>query len=273
MSENSSRITFKDQVIWTSSGCRDLVLLLLLQESALPQYHPEGGILQHYLLKNLSVFYDTELDTILSGTTVADQLEKMLSHIDETIGQSTKKSRDDWWQQLVGIYLRNNPGIDKKKAGRALQELPDIGDPAVTTLLRQLRRLIKGEYIFDTVTDLTIAQLCGTWQSVSVKDTPQYDINFNMLDDISPQNEPIRLSVQASADTFTILVEIPVYNWAARQSDTLDWLVGTTTVKDGCLHVSYADGRIYNIPILKMELHRFETFLFRTHIIFEKITS
>ena len=272
MSENNSRITCKEQVIWTNPGLRDLVLLLLMQENALPQYHPENRVLHDYLLKNLSVFYDTELDTILADVAIADQLEKMLLRIADTISQSTKKSRSEWRQQLIGVFLRNNPAIDKKKAGRTLQQLPDMADPAVTTLLRQLIRMLRGQYLFETVTDTTITQLCGIWQSVTVKDTPQYDINFNMLDDISPQKEPIRLSVHPVDDLFSILVEIPVYNWATRKTDTLDRITGIVTVEEGVLLVSYSGGHVSRIPVLKMGSNYFETFLFRTHIRFERIT-
>jgi hypothetical protein len=270
MSENNSRISFKEQVIWTSPGLRELVLLLLVQESALPQYQPEVRPLQDYLLKNLNIYYDTELDTILTDAAVTGQLEKMLLQIDEAVQQSTPKSRNEWRQKLFGIFLKNKPGTDKKKAGWALQQLPDIADPAVTGLLGQLTRMIRGEYIFETVTDITIEQLSGKWQSIHVKDTPQYDINFNMMDDISPAKEPICISIQPADDTFSILVEIPVSNWATRKKDTLDRITGTVTTQDGCLVVSYRDGHQYRIPILKMGPQHFETFLFRTHIRLER---
>lgn len=273
MTENNSRISFKEQVIWTSPGLRELLLLLLMQESALPAYEPEARPIQDYLLKNLNIYYHTELDTLLADAAVTDQLEKMLLQIGEAIGQSTPKIRNEWRQKLFGIYLKNKPGTDKKKAGWVLQQLPDMADPAVTALLGQLTKMIRGEYIFETVTDITIEQLSAKWKSIHVKDTPQYDINFNMMDDISPEKEPICLSIQPEDDTFSILVEIPVSNWATRKKDTLDRITGTVTTKDGCLVVSYRDGHTYRIPILKMEPQHFETFLFRTHIRFERIKA
>ncbi|ACU60743.1 hypothetical protein [Chitinophaga pinensis] len=273
MSENNSRITFQEQVIWTNTSLRDLVLLLLMQESTLPQYQPESRLLQDYLLKNLNVFYDTELDTILADVAVADQLEKMLLQIGEAIGQSTPKIRNEWRQKLFGIYLKNKPGTDKKKAGWALQQLPDMADPAVTALLGQLTRMIRGEYIFETVRDVTIEQLSGKWQSIQVKDTPQYDINFNMMDDISPRHEPIRISIQTTDNTSSILVETPVYNWATRKKDTLDWIAGAVTIHEGCLLVSSHGRKDYRIPVLKMEPDYFETFLFHTYISLERLKA
>jgi len=271
MSENNVYISYKDQYIWTTTGHKELLLLLILQQCKLPEFHPEGLLLHDRLLKGLSLHFSLTLDDILTDAAVAAQLEKILLHIDESIRQSTKKTRYDWRQQLFSIFLASQANIDKRTAGRTLQQLPDIAAPSVTTLLQQVRRLIKGQYIFETITSTTTEQLCGTWQSVNVKDTPQYDINFNMLDDISPQKEPITLSVYAADNVFRIFIEIPVYNWATRKKETLDWITIDVTTENGCL-VLHRPGRpVQLIPILKLGTDYFETFFFRTYIRFERI--
>lgn len=269
MRENNTRIAYKDQMIWTSKGCCDLLLLLLIEESNTAGYNDDRR-LHTALVNRLHAYCEADLNSILTESSIITQMEKMLLHILARIQQADKKYCYDWRQQLFSSYLATDPSIDKKTAGRLLSELPDMTAPAISGLLHQVHRLIKDIYIFETVPTVTLEELTGHWQAAAEKSMPQYDINFNMLDDISPATAPILLSIQPTADTFHLEIDIPVSNWTTREKGSLQWIAGIATMAQGCISVKEAGRAVYKIPVIAHGTDYFDTFLFRTDLRFKR---
>lgn len=270
MNENNTRIAYKAQTIWTAKSYCDLLLLLLTEESSTAAYDDDRQ-LYTYLVKKLRGYYEADLNSILAAQHITGQMEKMLVHIITRIKQADKQYCYHWRQQLFSHYLASDPSIDKKTAGRLLAELPDMTDPAISQLLHKVLRLIRGEYIFETVPVVTFEQLTGRWQATADNTTPQYDINFNMLDDLSPSSSPIVLSVQPVADTFSLQIDIPVTNWATRSTGVLQWIAGTADIKEGCIFVQETGRAVCQISVIELGADHFDTFLFHTELRFKKI--
>lgn len=262
---NNIPLKYKGQTIWTNSRLLRIFTLLLTGETRID--NPSSG----FILKSFYIEFNFER---------IFQDERQLKNVKELIERINKKTDNkdflilnNLGQRIASILKSITPNISNNELSNEITDLTSIRPDTIKELFIQIQRLLNEEEIFKTEENISINSVLGRWESKTIFDNLEFDINFNMTD-FSPSQKVNLLVSQTNNENYSIIVSIPALAWSTNKTVELKLINGNVLLDKGVLKITEADkSKAYKIPITRADSGLLETYLFKTKIIFEKINA
>lgn len=261
---NNVPIRYKGQTIWTNSRLLRVFTLLLMGEMK--------RVDSSYDLILKSFFIDFNFESIFHDELELKKVKESLERINNAVNKDYLIS-NNLGQRIASILKLITPNIGNRELSKEVTEVTSIRPETIKELLIQIERLLNAEEPFRTDEQVSINHLLGRWESKTIVDALDFDINFNMTD-FSPSQKVILQIFHADNKSYSINVSIPAMDWSTNKTVELKLINGNVLLDKGILRIiEFDNSKIYKMPIIRVDSGLLEAYLFKTRIIFENINA
>lgn len=258
---NNLPIRYKGQTLWTNARLLRVFTLLLMDE--MNRADPSNVL----VLKPSYLDFDFE-------TIFYDELE--LKKVKESIGRINDDISKDYFissslvQKITSILKSITPSIGNRELSKEVTQVTSIRPETMKELLAQIERLLNEEEPFKTDKNVSIDYLVGRWESKTIAEALDFDINFNMTDFNPSQNVNLQILHDGNRG-YSISIATPAIDCSTGKIVELKLINGNVLLDNGVLRITETgDSKVYKMPVIRVDNGQFETYLFKTRIIFEK---
>lgn len=230
---NNIPIKYKGQTIWTNAQLLRVFTLLLLGDLKNADSSCDLVLKPFYIEFNFESIFSDELE---------------LKKVKESIARTNSGvNKDDLIAnqlgQRIGAILKSiTPQISNRELSKQVTEVTRIRPGAISELFIQIERLLNEEEPFRTDEQISIDYLLGRWKS-------------------------------RTNNSYSIHISVPAMDWSANKTLELKLMDGRVLLDKGMLKITeFADSNTYKMPIIRADNGQLETYLFKTKIIFEKVS-
>ncbi|PZR37590.1 MAG: hypothetical protein DI538_12195 [Azospira oryzae] len=259
---NNIPIKYKGQTIWTNARLLRAFTLLLLGDLKNADSSCDLVLQPFYIEFNFESIFSDELE---------------LKKVKESIARTNSRvNKDDLIAnhlgQRIGAILKSiTPHISNRELSKQVTEVTRIRPGTIRELFIQIERLLNEEEPFRTDEQISINYLLGRWKSRTIVDALDFDINFNMTD-LSPSQE-VMLKILRADNNYSIHISVPAMDWSTNKTLELKLMDGRVVLDRGMLKITEsADSKTSKMPIIRADNGQLETYLFKTKIIFDKVS-
>jgi hypothetical protein len=262
---NNVSIRYKGQTIWTDPRLLRVFTLLLMGEMK--------RVDSSYDLSLKSFYIDFNFESIFLDELELKKVKESIVWINQNAANEGYLLSNNFGQRIASILKLITPNIGNRELSKEVTEVTSIRPETIKELLIQIERLLNEKEPFRTNEHISINSLLGRWESKTIVDALDFDINFNMTD-FSPSQKVILQIFQPDNKDYSINVSVPAMDWPTKETVELKLINGNVSLDKGILRITEFDNsKIHKMPIIRLDSGLLETYLFKTRIIFENTNA
>lgn len=256
---NSALVKHGDFRVYIPDNVLLGVKLLLIDKLSKPS---SDITLLNYLISELTSNNIFDIDKIDSELISLNLLQETLDSIYKRIEQEGAYYKSN--EFIHEVYKTLNNTLDRKTCIKAIAVLSDRFDK---TILDQLSKVVRVSFKikpFKTISDLSLNNIIGSWISINIESTPDYEINWNMTD-YTVSHSMMKLEI--TQNNFSVIV--PALDYSIKSECLLSLITGNLSINKGNLIIE-GNNVIREIPVLEQNDDILKLYVFKTIVKFQK---